>query len=156
MPPARQQGVPRAADPAHPKGLQAGKKFQPPNPPLQEQKPRSPSEPGSKNHDASLEKASLLANEGRHDEAIAVCGLLVRRQGPSAAAYYLMGMINQAAGREGRAEECFHKAVYLDPDHDEALLALALVAERRGDASMAAGFRRRAQRAELRARKGVP
>ena len=44
-----------------------------------------------------------------------------------------MGMICQAAGNRVRAEDCFHKTVYLDPMHDEALLALALLAERRGD-----------------------
>ena len=30
-------------------------------------------------------------------------------------AYYLMGMICQAAGDRRRAEECFRKTVYLDP-----------------------------------------
>ena len=57
-----------------------------------------------------------------------------------------MGMIRQAAGDRRRAEECFHKTIYLDPRHDEALLALALLAERRGDRDAAAGFRRRARR----------
>jgi chemotaxis protein methyltransferase WspC len=56
-------------------------------------------------------------------------------------------MICQAAGDRLRAEDCLHKAVYLDPRHDEALLALALMAERRGDHTAAAGFRRRAERA---------
>ena len=55
-----------------------------------------------------------------------------------------MGMIRQAAGDRRRAEECFHKTIYLDPRHDKALLALALLAERRGDRDAAAGFRRRA------------
>jgi chemotaxis protein methyltransferase WspC len=55
-------------------------------------------------------------------------------------------MICQAAGDRVRAEVCFQKTVYLDPSHDEALLALALLAERRGDSSAAAGFRRRAER----------
>ena len=36
-----------------------------------------------------------------------------------------MGMIYQAAGDRRRAEDCFQKTVYLDPSHDEALLALA-------------------------------
>jgi chemotaxis protein methyltransferase WspC len=57
-----------------------------------------------------------------------------------------MGMICQAAGDRRRAEDCFLKTVYLDPKHDEALLALALLAERRGDRDAAAGFRRRARR----------
>jgi chemotaxis protein methyltransferase WspC len=57
-----------------------------------------------------------------------------------------MGRICHAAGTRQRAEDCFHKTVYLDPLHDEALLALALLAERRGDDALAAGFRRRAER----------
>ena len=65
-----------------------------------------------------------------------------------------MGVIHRSTGDQERGEECFHKAVYLDPAHDEALLALALSAERRGDASAAAGFRRRAERAAL--KKGAP
>ena len=70
---------------------------------------------------------------------MALCEHYLRLQGPSAAAYYLMGVIHQAAGDRRRAEECFHKAVYLEPGHDEALLALALCAERRGDASACRG-----------------
>ena len=94
-----------------------------------------------------LDQAAELANRGRYDEAIAACERHLRLKGPGAPAYYLMGMIRQAAGDRRRAEECFHKTIYLDPRHDEALLALALLAERRGDRDAAAGFRRRAHRA---------
>ena len=66
-----------------------------------------------------------------------------------------MGMICQAAGNRQRAEDCFLKAVYLDPAHDKALLALALLAERRGDQGAAAGFRRRAERITAITRKRV-
>ena len=97
-----------------------------------------------------LDRASELANLGRHDEAVALCEQFVRQQGPSAPAYYLMGVIHQSVGNRTRGEVCFQKALYLDPGHDEALLALALSAERRGDAAAAAGFRRRAERAILR------
>ena len=100
-----------------------------------------------------LDRASELANLGRHDEAVALCEQFVRQQGPSAPAYYLMGVIHQSVGNRTKGEVCFHKALYLDPGHDEALLALALSAERRGDAAAATGFRRRAARAIL--RKGV-
>ena len=54
-----------------------------------------------------------------------------------------MGMICQAAGDRQQAEDCFRKTVYLDPRHGDALLALALLAERRGDHATATGFRRR-------------
>jgi chemotaxis protein methyltransferase WspC len=94
-----------------------------------------------------LEQAAELANRGRYDEAVAACERHLRNKGPGPAAYYLMGMIRQAAGDRRKAEECFHKTIYLDPGHDEALLALALLAERRGDLAAATGFRRRAHRA---------
>jgi chemotaxis protein methyltransferase WspC len=93
-----------------------------------------------------LDRAAELANLGRFDEAIAACERYLQQKSPSASAYYLLGMICQAAGDRSRAEDCFKKAVYLDPRHDEALLALALLAERRGDHEAAAGFRRRAER----------
>ena len=93
-----------------------------------------------------LEQAAELANQGRFDEGITACERHLRIKGFSPAAYHLMGMIFQAAGKHSRAEECFHKAVYLDPSHDEALLALALLAERRGDHDSAISFRRRAGR----------
>jgi chemotaxis protein methyltransferase WspC len=102
-----------------------------------------------------LSQASELANQRRFIEAIALCERCLRDKGLSAPTYCLMGMICQAAGDRGRAEECFRKAVYLDPNHDEALLALALLAEHRGDQNAAAGFRRRAERIATSSRKRV-
>jgi chemotaxis protein methyltransferase WspC len=64
----------------------------------------------------------------------------------------LLGVIYQSLGNRSRGEEYFHKAVYLDPGHDEALLALALEAERRGDKAAAVRFRRRAERAAVKKR----
>ena len=102
-----------------------------------------------------LDQAAELANQGRFNDAVAACERHLRLKGFSPPAYYLMGMIFQAAGNRPRAEECFHKAVYLDPMHDEALLALALLAERRGDHDAAIGFRRRAERSMTMSRKRV-
>jgi chemotaxis protein methyltransferase WspC len=102
-----------------------------------------------------LDQAALLANQGRFDEAVVACECHLRIKGMSSPAYYLMGMIYQAAGNRTRAEDCFHKTVYLDPIHDEALLALALLAERRGDLDAAQGFRRRAERSATMSRKRV-
>ncbi len=100
-----------------------------------------------------LEQAARLADSRRHDEAIRLIEAQLRAKGPNAPAFHLMGIISQAAGDRVKAERCFNKAVYLDPGHDEALLALALLAERRGDAMAASSFRRRAERAV--AAKGV-
>ena len=44
------------------------------------------------------------------------------------------------------------KAIYLNPEHDEALLAMALLARRKGDMAAEAFYRRRAER--VLARKG--
>ena len=71
----------------------------------------------------------------------------MRAHGPSAQAYVLLGLIRQAAGNLEQAEHCFGRAVYLQPDHYEALIHLAFVLERRGDTVRAAILRRRAQRA---------
>ena len=53
----------------------------------------------------------------------------------------------------GQAEALL-KAVYLDAQDDEALLALALLARRRGDIASESVYRRRAER--VRSRKGAP
>ena len=102
-----------------------------------------------------LDQAAELANRGRFDDAIVACEHHLRLKAFSPLAYYLMGMIYQAAGNRVRAEDCFHKTVYLDPMHDEALLALALLAERRGDHDAASNFRRRAERSVTMSRKRV-
>jgi chemotaxis protein methyltransferase WspC len=152
----RKVPVRKPADSNHQRHLQVAKDFKVQGLSQVQENPKLPSEPEAKDRGSLLDEASTLANGGRHDEAIAVCEQVMRLRGPNSAAYYLMGVINQAAGKAQRAEECFHKSVYLDPGHDEALLALALIAERRGDSAAAAGFRRRAKRAELKARKGAP
>lgn len=91
-----------------------------------------------------LDEAARLADQGRHDEAATLCEQLIRRAGPTAQAYFLLGVIRQAAGRREEAERCFEKTVYLDPRHDEALLALSAAARRRRDLPAADNFLRRA------------
>jgi chemotaxis protein methyltransferase WspC len=68
--------------------------------------------------------------------------------GPSAQAYVLLGLIHQAAGNPAQAEHCFGRALYLQPDHYEALVHLALLLEHRGETAMATVLRQRAQRAQ--------
>jgi chemotaxis protein methyltransferase WspC len=104
------------------------------------------SSPVSGKRFALLNHAAELANKRRFDEAIAACQRHLGQNGLNPSAYYLMGMICQAAGSHQQAEECFRKTVYLDPRHGEALLALALLAERRGDHAAADRLRRRVPR----------
>ncbi len=101
-----------------------------------------------------MTRASVLADQGRYLEATR---LIRDHMGPGsldARAHFLLGIIQQAAGKPAEAETELTKAVYLDPDHDEALLALALIARRRGDVAAEALYRRRADR--VLARKGRP
>jgi chemotaxis protein methyltransferase WspC len=93
-----------------------------------------------------LEKAGALANNGRHSEAIRLCEEHARNAGPSPTLFYLLGSLYQATGNLDRAEGCFHKTLYLDPLHEEAALALALVAGSRGDERMAESYRETATR----------
>ncbi len=100
-----------------------------------------------------LAEAGRLANAGRLAEAVDYCEAKRTALPPSPELFFLMGMLHQSAGDPDRAEGCFHKTLYLDADHEEAHLALALAARRRGDLSMAEKYRQSAARAA--ARKGA-
>jgi chemotaxis protein methyltransferase WspC len=93
-----------------------------------------------------LDRALGLADLGRYDEATALVEGVIRDGGANARAFFLLGLIAQASGAHDRAEAHFLKAVYLDPQHDEALLALALLARRKGNIVAEAAYRRRAER----------
>ena len=93
-----------------------------------------------------LAEAGALANQQRLAEALDVCERSRQRLTPAPELFFLMGMLHQAAGDLDRAEGCFHKTLYLDAAHDEALLALALLATRRGDTRMAETYRQSAAR----------
>lgn len=94
-----------------------------------------------------LETARRLADQGELEAAATLCETFMRAHGPSAPAYVLLGLIRQAAGDPQQAEHYFNRAVYLQPDHYEALIHLAFLLERRGDTARAAVLRQRAQRA---------
>lgn len=96
--------------------------------------------------DDVLARAGQLANAGRYHDALVLCDEAQTAVGPSPRLFFLMGMLHQAAGDLDRAEGCLHKTLYLDAAHDEALLALALVATQRGDTRMAETYRQSAAR----------
>jgi chemotaxis protein methyltransferase WspC len=106
----------------------------------------TPAPPTTARPKGGLEEARALANRQEHDQAIAACLRTIAVEGPSAPAYQLLGMIQQAAGRIADAEASLRRAVYLDPEDDDALLALALLAQRRGDVSAHRRYTRQAER----------
>lgn len=93
-----------------------------------------------------LVEVGELANAARHMDAIAACEAHARDVGPSAELFFMLGTLYQAHGDLDRAEGCFHKTLYLDPLHEEAALALALLAGCRGDERMAESYRETATR----------
>lgn len=116
----------------------------PPRPPASAQPAAEP--PPIPTLAAVLAEAGALANQQRLAEALDVCERSRQRLTPAPELFFLMGMLHQAAGDLDRAEGCFHKTLYLDAAHDEALLALALLATRRGDTRMAETYRQSAAR----------
>lgn len=86
------------------------------------------------------------ANQGNLNSAIELCEVHLAQHSTDADAYVLLGEVQQATGREYQAEQCFQKALYLQPRHEEALMHLVLLKEQRGDVSGAAIARQRLER----------
>lgn len=96
--------------------------------------------------EATLSKARLLADKGEMDKALRLCREYSRTFGPSAGLFGLMGLIRVAQQDSNDAEDFFHKALYLDPDHYESLVHMSLLYARKGDTRRAALYRARAER----------
>ncbi len=79
-----------------------------------------------------LVEAQQLANEGHLDAAWQLCLGCLNSGKNEPALYYLMGALKMAQHSDNEAEEFFRKAVYLSPTHYDALVNLALIAERKG------------------------
>ena len=99
-----------------------------------------------KNDEGYLIKATQLADCGELDEAALLCDKHLELEACSATAYYLLGVIREAQENVLLARELFHKALYLDPKHYQALIHLAEHAERQGDLGAAVTYRARARR----------
>ena len=99
---------------------------------------------------ADLAAARQLADGGKLDEAATICESHIQRQGPSAQAFYLLGLVRDASG-DPQALDYYRKALYLEPDHYETLLQMALLLEKNGDSASARQFKRRARRVEEKA-----
>lgn len=72
------------------------------------------------------------------------CERQLAARGPSATVFYWLGLLSDVAGQEQEAQDFYRKALYLEPQHAEALAHLAALLAARGDH---AGARRLQQRA---------
>lgn len=89
--------------------------------------------------------ARELADAGRLPEARSACERDIREQ-PTADAYTLLGTIHLAEGHGDEAAEAFRRALYLNPDHAEAIEHMIVICDRKGNATQAAALRRRLTR----------
>ena len=90
-----------------------------------------------------MDTALQLAEQGRFAEALRSCEEHIKRHGPTAEAFYVLGLVHDAGGQAPEADRCYRKALYLDPRHSDALVHLALLKERQGDRSQAQVLRGR-------------
>jgi chemotaxis protein methyltransferase WspC len=101
----------------------------------------------------ALAEISALADQGRLAEAIRRIRAHLDANGPSARAYYLTAVAQDAAGDAQAAEAAYRKVLYLEPRHGEAITQLALLLDKRGS-DEAARLWQRVRRAEARAGEG--
>ncbi|MGZ9737254.1 CheR family methyltransferase [Pseudomonas sp. GNP012] len=107
--------------------------------------------PKSSGADTAVLLANIagLANEGKSAEAKAACESYLRSHEPVAQVFYWLGLLSDVAGNVLEAQGFYRKALYLEPQHPEALMHLAALLQAQGDA---AGARRLQERAARSAR----
>ncbi|MFO7602923.1 MAG: CheR family methyltransferase [Gammaproteobacteria bacterium] len=103
----------------------------------------------------SLRDAQALADQSRFVEAEAICVQHLHSDKQNAEAYYLLAMVQLAAGHPQTAVDYLKKVVYLHPRHIDALMFLATLTAEQGDPELARRYRERAQRARQRQDNGV-
>jgi len=113
--------------------------------------PPAPS-PGILKTGHSLEAARRLADQGRLQEAAAMCEQLLLDDKANGNAYCLLGTVLHGMGNLERAEKCFSRAIYLDERCYDAVVHLSLIKEHRGDSEGAEVLRRRAARIQTQTR----
>jgi chemotaxis protein methyltransferase WspC len=120
-----------------------------PSKPASVAKPQSKSTPAEKTTAATehwIEQARHLANQGKLVEALQCCAQNLSSHPASAETFHLIGLLHDAAGRVREAAEHYRKALYLDPQHLEALVHLAIALQKEGDAHGAQRLFERANR----------
>ncbi|MBY0589124.1 methyltransferase domain-containing protein [bacterium] len=116
----------------------------------------SPSSPSLLSSEESIENRAIMllqartfADEGQLDKALVICEEEVSKGRQTPAVFALMGVIHQSRQEVEKAESCFQRALYLAPEHEEALTHLMLLAKGRGDTAQAERLRRRLERVSI-------
>ncbi|WP_407315294.1 CheR family methyltransferase [Pseudomonas sp. nanlin1] len=104
------------------------------------------SRPAGEDPDTLLASIVRLANEGHSQEAMAACERYLQQHAPHAEVFYWLGLLNDVAGKTQEAQGFYRKALYLQPQHSEALAHLAVLLAAQGDSAGAKRLQARAQR----------
>lgn len=95
-----------------------------------------------------LAQIAALANGGHSEQARAACQRYLKQFEPSAQVFYWQGLLSDTAGDSADAISQYRKALYLEPQHPEALAHLAALLASQGDAVGARRLQERAARRE--------
>ncbi|MGX1173209.1 CheR family methyltransferase [Pseudomonas sp. R151218B TE3479] len=93
-----------------------------------------------------LANIAALANGGKSAEARGACEEYLRSHAPNAQVFYWLGLLSDMAGSALEAQGFYRKALYLEPQHAEALVHLAALLASQGDAAGARRLQERAAR----------
>ncbi|OIN52538.1 chemotaxis protein CheR [Pseudomonas azotoformans] len=95
-----------------------------------------------------LSRIATLANEGKSADARAACEQYLSHHPPAAQVFYWLGLLSDVAGSALEAQGYYRKALYLEPQHPQALMHLAALLESQGDSAGARRLQARAARSE--------
>ena len=95
-----------------------------------------------------LAQIAVLANGGNSREARAACQRYLKQFEPSSQVFYWLGLLSDTAGDSADAISQYRKALYLEPQHPEALAHLAALLASQGDTVGARRLQERAARRE--------
>nr|WP_279153192.1 CheR family methyltransferase [Pseudomonas mosselii] len=87
------------------------------------------------------------ANAGDSAQAREGCERYLRKFAPKAQVYYWLGLLSDTEGDAAQAISHYRKALYLEPQHPEALMHLAMLLAAQGDEAGARRLQERAARA---------
>ena len=93
-----------------------------------------------------LATIAALANEGKSAEARAACERYLQQHEPVAQVFYWLGLLSDVAGDAMEAQGYYRKALYLAPQHPEALAHLGALLASQGDVAGAQRLQERAAR----------
>jgi chemotaxis protein methyltransferase WspC len=107
-----------------------------------------PAPAGGLDSDAAslLVNIASLANEGKSAEARAACERYLKLYEPVAQVFYWLGLLSDLGGQTAEAQVLYRKALYLQPQHPEALAQLATLLASQGDTEGARRLQERAAR----------